>query len=70
MANRRRINELVLDLFLDNDHARILSADGNGGVVGSRDGFEGVFDLVEASLGGEDRQVAATKGHWRFSMAF
>lgn len=52
------VHETVGNLFLCHDDARVLAAEGDSGQSrGGGGGFEGVFHLVEASLGGEDGYV-------------
>jgi hypothetical protein len=50
-----RVHESVGDFFLGDDDAGVFAAEGDAGQSrGGGGGFEGVFHLVESSLGGED----------------
>ena len=63
VTNATRVNQPLRDLLLRHDSHAILPAARDGREAGGgRGGFEGVLDLVEAPVGGEDGDVVVVVG--------
>ena len=57
MADAGWIEQFVGNLLLADDDGAVFPPNSYAGDIGCRDGFEGIFHLVESALGREDGDV-------------